>query len=225
MDIRSIQEDYFRNIYMDNMDSTMAVSSESMNHKHLRFKKISTIFEKDDDFSLHDVGMGIADFKKFLLRDYPDKNIIYSGSDILPEYCDKAKATFPSDTFYLRDISEAVPPDHYDYVILSGVFHQKRNIHIPMWEKFLEKMISSAFSICKKGIAFNVISPFVDYYQPEVYYCNLPKLLFFINDSMSRFFSIFHDYALFEITIFVYKEEFIQKKYPENEFVKYFKTS
>ncbi len=223
MDIRSTQEEYYRNLFRNHKGSSMAVSTESMEHKKLRYSKISKIFEDDNNFSLHDVGMGLADFKKFLLSQYPSKNIIYSGSDILPEYCEQAKITFPKDNFFLRDISEITSSDIYDYVILSGVFHQKRNISIPTWENFLEKMISSAFSMCNKGIAFNVISPFVDFYQPEVYYCNLPKLLFFIDGSLSRFFSIHHDYALFEFTVFVYKNDFIEAKYPEVEFVKYFR--
>jgi len=78
--------------------------------------------------------------------------------------------------------------------------------------------------MCKKGIAFNFISPFVDYYQTEVYYSNLPKIINFINDKLSRFFVIKHNYALYEYTVYVYREEYIKLLHPELEFQKYFKV-
>ena len=71
-------------------------------------------------------------------------------------------------------------------------------------------------------MAFNLISPYVDFYQTEVYYANIQKYLNFIVSDLSRFFEIHHNYALFEMTIFVYKEEYIKSNHPESEFQKYF---
>jgi hypothetical protein len=96
---------------------------------------------------------------------------------------------------------------------MSGVFHQRRETTIPEWERFAFQLIENVFALANKGIAFNFITPFVDFYQTQVYYSNLPKLLNFINDNLSRFFTIEHDYALFEYTVFVYKEDFIKDKY------------
>jgi len=74
----------------------------------------------------------------------------------------------------------------------------------------------------RKGIAFNFISPFVDFYQTEVYYSNLLKIINFINDELSRFFVLKHHYALFEYTVFVFQEDYIRPQYSQIEFQKYF---
>jgi len=49
-------------------------------------------------------------------------------------------------------------------------------------------------------------------------------LINFINDELSRFFEIKHNYALFEFTVYVYKYEHIKSKSIEPEFQKYFKS-
>ena len=150
--------------------------------------------------------------------------MVYSGTEIIDEYVDEAKKRFPELSFYNRDIAESKFDDKYDFVLMSGVFHQRRDSAIRDWEKFSQQLLKNSFEMCNKGIAFNFISPFVDFYQTQVYYSNLPKLINFINDDLSRFFEIRHNYALFEFTVYVYKEEYIKSKYPQTEFQKYFKV-
>jgi hypothetical protein len=221
---RISQERIFRELFNDHRGSPMAVSSESLNHKKLRFSKICEIFKDEQVASVHDVGMGIADLNQFIIDSFPHKNISYSGTEIIDEYILEARNRFPSLQFYNRDIAETCFTDKYDYVVMSGIFHQRRDSSIRDWEKFYQLIIKHSFEMCNKGIAFNFISPFVDFYQTQVYYSNLPKLINFINDDLSRFFEIRHNYALFEFTVFVYQEDYIKSKYPESEFQKYFKV-
>ena len=220
--IRQAQEDIFRKLYQENKGSPMAVSSESLDHKQLRFSMLAGLFADDSGFSLHDVGCGIADFGAFLEKHHPKMCREYSGTEILPEYIDDAKGRFPDSRFYVRDLAEAPGDDRYDYLVLSGVFHQRRQTKIPDWERFSQAILRNAFKMSKKGIGFNFISPFVDFYQEQVYYCNLPKLLNFIVDDLSRFFVIHHNYALFEFTVFVFQPDYIQSKYSQPVFEKYF---
>jgi hypothetical protein len=221
---RASQETIYKELYEKYKGTPMAVSSESLNHKKLRFSKICGIFEEDDRFTVHDVGMGIADLNAFIRENFPDKEIIYSGTEILKEFVEDSQKRFPESKFFHRDIAESSFTDKYDYLLMSGVFHQRRESTIPDWEKFSQSIMKNSFDMCNKGIAFNFISPFVDFYQTQVYYSNLPKLINFINDELSRFFEIRHNYALFEFTVFVYKEDFIKTRYPQKEFAKYFKV-
>lgn len=216
------QEKFFRELYEQHGYSPMALSSESLAHKALRFSKIAGIFEQDENFSVHDVGMGFADFADYIKNKFPNKKIEYSGSEILQEFVDASSYKFSDCKFYCRDIAEKAPSETYDYVVMSGIFHQRRDSSIRDWEKFAEKILFNSFKICKKGIAFNFISPFVDFYQPQVYYSNLPKWINYVNDNLSRFFIINHDYALFEYTVYVYKEAYMSSKYSQKEFKKYF---
>lgn len=220
---RASQERVYKELYEQHKGTPMAVSSESLNHKRLRFGMVCDIFRDDDNISVHDVGMGVADMGDFLKGEFPDKSIQYSGTEILSEYVEEAKNRFPSSTFYQRDIAEKSFGDKYDYLLLSGVFHQRRESSIRDWENFSQAILRNSFEMCTKGISFNFISPFVDFYQTQVYYSNLPKLINFINDDLSRFFEIRHNYALFEFTVYVYKENYIKTCYPQPEFQKYFK--
>ena len=222
---RDPQENHYRSLYNKHKGTTMAVSSESLAHKALRFKNVCSVFKDDTSSSLsvHEVGMGIADMNQYIIEHFPDKTITYSGTEILEEYVLESQKRFPDSVFYHRDLATSSFEDCYDYMLFSGVFHQRRNNTIGEWEQFSQNILSNAFKMCKKGIAFNFISPFVDFYQTEVYYANLPKLLNFINDHLSRFFEIKHNYALFEFTVYVYQPSYIQELHPEVEFKKYFK--
>lgn len=122
----------------------------------------------------------------------------------------------------MRDISERSYKDKYDFVILSGVFHQIRNIKRKEWEDFSYNLLQNAFKMCKYGLAFNFVSPFVDFYQENFYYCDLIKLLHMINDKMSRFFVINHSYPLYEFTVFIYPENIIREKNSFKNLNKYF---
>jgi hypothetical protein len=222
--IRESQEKIYRELDSKHKGTPMAVSSESLNHKKMRFRMICDNFKEEHNITVHDIGMGVADLYAFIKDNYQDKNILYSGTEIIDEYVDEAKSRFPELSFYNRDIAESKFDDKYDFMLMSSVFHQRRDSAIRDWEKFSQQILKNSFEMCNKGIAFNFISPFVDFYQTQVYYSNLPKLINFINDDLSRFFEIRHNYALLEFTVYVYKEAYIKSKYPETEFQKYFKV-
>ena len=166
--------------------------------------------------------MGVADFYHYIQNNFDKLNIQYSGTEILKEFVDISKERYPELNFYHQDIAESPSEKIYDYVIFSGLFHQRRKNTIGDWERFSQNLIANAFKMSKKGIAFNFISPYVDFYQTEVYYCNVHKLIEFITGELGRFFEIKHNYALYEFTVFVYKEEYIKEINPQSEFKKYF---
>lgn len=220
---RKNQENVFRSLYHKYKGTSMEVSSESQAHKELRYKILSKLFKNEKIIQVHDVGMGLASFYVYLNNNFPNQVIEYSGSDILIEYVKEVKNKYDNIKIYHRDLAEEAGKEKYDYLIMSGLFHQRRDSILSDWEKFAQAIIRNTFLMCNKAIAFNFITPFVDFYQTDVYYCNLPKLLNFINDDLSRFFVLHHNYALFEFTVFVYREEYIHSLYPQSEFEKYFK--
>ena len=221
--IRKAQEQHYRQLFTEHAGTTMAVSSESAAHKKLRFDQIAKVFGDDARFSLHDVGMGLGAFGAYLRENFAERLIEYSGTEILPEFVQGAETEHPKSSFYLRDLTEGAGDDRYDYVVLSGVFHQRRSTPIPEWEEFSRLLLRNAWKMCRKGLAFNFISPFVDFYQTEVYYANLTRVIQFINEELSRFFVVNHSYALFEFTVLVYREPHVAARDSAPEFRKYFK--
>ena len=220
------QVKHYSELFRKHPDEPMAVSSESAVHKRVRFDQIAGLFKNESEpFTLHDVGMGMAHYWKYLQEYHPDLDVTYSGTEVVPEYHSYCERSSPDMTFALRDLAEAPGDDMYDYVILSGVFHQMRNSKRRDWEQFAYAILENSFAMCRKGMAFNFISPFVDFYQTEVYYCDMMKMLHAVRDRMSRFFEIRHNYALFEFTVFVYPEQVVKDDFPEPEMAKYFPTS
>ena len=223
--VRIDQEAHYRMLLEKHAGTPMAVSSESVAHKKLRFDQIAKLFGDDSEFSVHDVGMGLGAFGIYLRENFAARRIEYSGTEILPEFVKAAKEEHSDSRFYLRDLTEKAGDDRYDYVVLSGVFHQRRSTPIPDWEKFSRQIVRNSWEMCRKGLAFNFISPFVDFYQSEVYYANLPRVIQFISEELSRFFVVNHSYALYEFTVLVYRESYVAERDCAPEFRKYFRDA
>ncbi|MCF8345866.1 MAG: class I SAM-dependent methyltransferase [Bacteroidales bacterium] len=228
MDIKKInknQVDYYGDLFEKYSGTPMAVSSESEAHKKMRFEKIAAFIEKGVDTSLHDIGMGVGSFYEYLKDQNGFNNLKYSGSDILEEYVRTAQKKYPECDFYLRDIADKKIDESYDYVIMSGVFHQRRDVGINEWLWFSRELIRNAFSMANKSLVVNFVSGYVDYYQPNIYYCDLMRFINFVFEELSRFFVVDHCYPLYEFTVCISKEKHIMKKYPQKEFTKYFSNA
>lgn len=204
----------------------MAVSSESFAHKDVRYHEIVRVFE-GADFTVHDVGMGLGGFYDYLeSRGILDRlGILYSGSEIVSSYVDEFRRRRPGVSIHCRNIVEEHPQESYDYLVLSGVFHQMRSTGVDKWEDYMRAILSSAYSVTRRAVIFNTTSPFVDYRTDGVYYPDLHDLLKWIRTKLGRFFSISHNYALYEMTLAVYKPDFIQRKFSQPEVQKYFSKS
>lgn len=197
-----------------------AVGSESIEHKDLRYRQISDIFFGDTNFSLLDVGAGVGDYFGYLSRIFPEKKITYQGSEIVPEFCNLAREKYPEISINTMNILED-DIESYDYVIMSGIFHQRGETTLVEWRHCMRDMLIKAFQICKKGIAFNVLSNYAEYEREGNFYADLHELQDFIVRSLSRFYTLNHAYPLFEATIFVYQPRVIRERYPSNLFTKY----
>ena len=135
-DIVQKQRLHWKNLAAEHAGSVQAVGSESLAHKHLRYAKLAEIFSQREgaEFSIHDIGCGVGDFYDWLKQSGHDlKHISYSASEITPEYCEIARQRHPEVQFYSRDISTEPVADRYDYVILSGVFHQQGDVSHSRW--------------------------------------------------------------------------------------------
>lgn len=209
----SDQIDHFQKLIKLYGKNHKALSSESLDHKRCRYEQISKIFEGDRGFTIHDIGSGFGDYLRYLIDKNNEITFEYSGSDIVPEFIEECKNNFPKEyKFYLRDLSEKIYPEKYDYVVMSGVFHQMRNTKMKEWEEFAYNLIGNAFKMSKKGLAFNFVSPYVDFHKENIYYCDLTKLINMVTHKFTRFFEINHSYPLYEFTFFMYHESKIKEE-------------
>lgn len=221
-DVTKLQSDYYGRLMEKFGPSVDAVASGKNEYKHLRYSKLSKLFGEDKEFTVHDVGMGLGHFYEYLKENFKEREIVYSGTEIVNDFYLHCKKHNPECNFYLRDLVGTANVDKYDYVILGGTFYHQCDVSRNDWENYIYKLLSRAFSMARKGISFNLITQYCDYYEKGLYYCNVPKLLDFVVGNLSRFFNIDHAYPLYELTVCVYKEDFMRSGFTSKEYDKYF---
>lgn len=224
MDYKEIaknQTEHWERLAVKHAGTVSAVGGESMKHKYLRYGKILKLVEADNNFTIHEIGPGVGDLLDFLQHNKSNSNYTYSASEITEEYCKIMRQQYPEvDVFYRNILTENVS-EKYDYVILSGVFHQQGNVGHRDWEFYMKGLLQEAWNMALKGIAFNIITADADYYKPGNYYADIFELQQYIIRNYSRFFQIDKSYPLFEATFFIYKADHIKKLYPQSQFQKY----
>lgn len=129
------------------------------------------------------------------------KNIRYKGIDLVEGMIETAQKKYPEAEFEVRDIIKN-PLDkaqQYDYVFLCGVFNQG------METDFMKVMLQECFSYCKKGLAFNFISSYVNFYSEERTYHKPQEIFEFCVENLSRKIDMHHHYAKCDVSMFVYR--------------------
>lgn len=167
---------------------------------HQRFRQ----FWAEIDFSgksVLDVGCGFGEFAKFLDKRY--QNITYTGVDIVPEFIEEAKKTFPHHTFYTRDFFNEPLDETFDVVLASGVL----NSNVANNMEYRKKAIKAMFAHTKKVLAFNMLG---SHPQPQndkdsnVWYSDSVEVLEYCM-SLTRRVILRHHYHPKDFTIFMYR--------------------
>jgi SAM-dependent methyltransferase len=159
-----------------------------------------------DGLTVHEIACGAGH-----LADYLEERGVrahYSGSDLSAEMIRAANERHPELEFRQRDILEADPYEPfecYDVVLCSGLFHVRLDRGDAEWWAFVQQIVHRMFSMCRKAIAFNLMTDQVDYRSPELFYADPAEVLDFCRRELSRAVTIRHDYPLYEFTTHVYR--------------------
>ncbi|HVX25472.1 MAG TPA: class I SAM-dependent methyltransferase [Parafilimonas sp.] len=154
---------------------------------------------------LLDFGCGAAHLLDFMIKKNIE-NINYSGLDISEKFISLSRKKFSNVPFYCLDIldSKTALPS-FDYIIMNGVFTEKRELSFEeMWNYFC-KMLKKIFQFADKGIAFNVMSKAVDWERDDLFHLPTDLLVDFLTKNLTRNFIIRNDYGLYEYTTYVYR--------------------
>ncbi|WP_448213114.1 class I SAM-dependent methyltransferase [Colwellia sp. MEBiC06753] len=198
---------YYQNLLATHGPSVEAVQHVSTESQYKRFEILTSI--APDINSIIDVGCGLGDMYAYLLQHkYQGK---YLGLDFVEEFVAAAKESFQAhskagfDTF---DITQQNLPHGYDYILLSGVFNNKMLDN----EAFMLESIRKMYAACNKGVAFNAMSTYVDFFNDELYYADPLKVFDFCKKELTSKVVLKHDYIVkegsipYEFTIFLYKD-------------------
>ena len=154
--------------------------------------------------SLLDFGCGASHCYEYILR-HQLVNIEYSGLDLSEKFIRLSRNKFPSVNYYCLDILDdhASIPD-FDYIVMNGVFTEKRELSFEEMFAYFKRVVSRVFSKARVGIAFNVMSSHVDWERDDLFHLPLDTLAAFLTKELTRDFIIRNDYGLYEYTTYVY---------------------
>ena len=218
------QSRYYGSLFDEHGAGVDAVASGNLIYKDLRYRMLADVFGADQEFSVHDVGFGLAHFHAFLKRELPNRRIAYSGSEVTEQFVQYCRERYSGIKFDHRDIADGPFNDRYDYLIFGGTFYHLVDVSPAEFQEYAFSLIENAFAMCHRGVAFNLITEHVEYRRDDLFYCNMIDLLNFITTRLSRFFTIHHNYPLYEYTVCVFREPYVASNYSDPEFAKYLPT-
>jgi SAM-dependent methyltransferase len=132
--------------------------------------------------------------------------IEYVGLDLSAKFVEVSRKKFPKNHYVCADIleePEAVPTS--DYIVMNGVFTEKRGLTFDEMLAYFERTLSAGFAKAERGIAFNVMSKHVDWEREDLFHLPFDTLARFLTRSLTRNFVIRNDYGLYEYTTYVYR--------------------
>ncbi len=167
---------------------------------------LGLVRELDQPISLLDFGCGLAHLLDFIDREPRYRLVQYTGLDLSLKYLQAAKARRPDASFLQLDAlqSDAALPE-FDYVIMNGVFNFRGRIAEESMLEYWQRLTSVAFSHCRRGLAFNVMSRLVDWERDDLFHLPFEAMAQHVGRSLSRHFVIRHDYGAYEYTTYVYR--------------------
>ena len=201
---------HYENCLEQHGDNHLGVDWPNADDVDKRYKVMLDLIKYKDDqngkVSLLDFGCGGAHLLHFIEQSNI-ANIRYSGLDASEKFVHLCRNKYPNFDFYCVDIlekSNELPA--FDYIIMNGVFTEKRNLSFDEMFGYFSKMVKIAFEKVNVGLAFNVMSKHVDWERDDLFHVPFDTLANFIQKNLSRNYVIRNDYGLYEYTVYVYKQ-------------------
>jgi SAM-dependent methyltransferase len=190
-------------------DSHLGVDWPNANDAKTRYRIMLDVIKfrtnQNQDVSLLDFGCGTAHLYEYILEQKLN-NIQYSGLDISEKFLEYSRKKHPNIFFICADLmSKEVSIPEYDFIVMNGVFTEKRSLDFDeMWE-YTQELILKVFSFAKIGLCFNVMSKHVDWERDDLFHLPHDTLCNFLCKKVTRNYIIRNDYGLYEYSVYIYK--------------------
>jgi SAM-dependent methyltransferase len=130
----------------------------------------------------------------------------YVGIDLSEKAVDLARKEHSDARFERRDILTEGIDGTFDYVFVSGVFNNRLSDNWALLTTALQKL----FAATRRGLAFNLLSIYVDRFEEGLWYADPVAVFQFCKERLSPLVSLRHDYEVragvvpFEFTVYVH---------------------
>lgn len=197
---------HYESCYEAHGDSSLGMDWPNEQDLSKRFEVLTKRMQLDESHSLLDLGCGIGLLINYLQNENKIQGIHYEGIDISEKMIQGARKNFPDFNFKVQDIlQEPLQENRYDYILMNGVFTEKREMTYEEMFAFFKSMIRNVFKAARKGIAFNVMSSHVDWEREDLFHLKTDDLLNFLTKECTRNVIIDMDYGLYEYTVSIRK--------------------
>jgi hypothetical protein len=188
-------------------DSHLGVDWPNQHDAEKRYAvMLDVVREHRPGLTLLDFGCGASHLYPFLQQSGLS-GIVYHGLDASPAFYELSRNKYPENTYCCLDvIAEPEKLGIFDYMVMNGVFTEKRELEFDAMLDYFKQVIRVVFPKVRCGLAFNVMSTAVDWERDDLFHLPLDTLVAFLTQEISRHFVIRNDYGLYEYTVYVYKE-------------------
>ncbi|AYQ86934.1 MAG: class I SAM-dependent methyltransferase [Paraburkholderia tropica] len=156
--------------------------------------------------TLLDFGCGASHLYQYMLE-HGIQGLQYAGLDASPAFHALSKQKHPQNDYFCLDVlAEPERLGEFDYIVMNGVFTEKRELSFDDMFDYLQRMLRVIFGKARRGIAFNVMSKQVDWERDDLFHMPIGTLTDFLAKTLSRHYVVRNDYGLYEYTVYVYKE-------------------
>ncbi len=167
---------------------------------------LDVIRENSCGLTLLDFGCGASHLYPYLQRSR-FAGLGYHGLDASPAFCALSRKKYPNVSYICLDvIAEPEKFGEFDYVVMNGVFTEKRGLTFEEMFEYFKQVLRIVFPKTRRGLAFNVMSKAVDWERDDLFHLPVDRLISFMVQELSRHFVIRNDYGLYEYTVYLYKE-------------------
>jgi SAM-dependent methyltransferase len=148
-----------------------------------------------------DVGCGMSNYYEYLIN----KNFKgdYIGVDVSYEMLTISRAKFPNNLYICGEIQE-IPAGikEIDFIVSSQTFNRKLHFSDNYYE--IENFIKFATKLARSGVAFDLLSDYVDFFEEKHFYYSPEKIFKFCKQLFKKV-NLLHDLEGFEFVIQIKK--------------------
>ncbi len=173
---------------------------------HLRYEKMLAVADgtpADDAATWLDVGCGYGGLYEYAAS--RGRSLRYSGIDVSAPMIESGRSQFADASFRCSDVFDVPAGEAFDYVVCCGILTQKLTATNREMDVFAQRLIQAMFALCKRGVAFNVMTTKVNFTVPNLYYKSPLELLGYCMESVTPRVRLDHSYPLYEYTLYLYK--------------------
>jgi SAM-dependent methyltransferase len=177
---------HYRELLEKHGDTAAAAQYSSRESQERRFRQLARIGDLQGSRVL-DFGSGSGHLATWL--EAQGIELRYTGVDIVPELLEVGRTKHPRHRFGRL---EEFAGERFDYVLVSGVYNNRRDDNREFWQASVREL----FALCERGLAFNMMSTYVDYEDPALFYEDPARAFAFVKKELTPYVNLVHDYLV-----------------------------